>query len=241
MSFAAIYLPEFPAMAWLRAAPQLRAQPVAILEGVPPQERIVSLNQRAKASGIRHGMGKAQAEAACAIQFRSRRIEEEINAFALVTDIAGRFSPQVQAVRSSASDSEASKPLSASLLIDSSGIGTLFGTAEQYARKLHRELADARVFPAGVGAAPNAAAALLLAQSAATGNQKVICVDWRGLQARLAPLSVSLLPCEPKMLGVFSPLGHSDSGRAGRASPSRAHQPFGAEGSTPAAARTWRG
>jgi protein ImuB len=206
VSFAAIYLPEFPAMAWLRAAPQLRAQPFAILAGVPPQERIVSLNQRAKASGIRRGMGKAQAEAACAVQFRSRRIEEEKNAFALVTEIAQRFSPRVQAVRSSANDAEVSKPLSASLLIDSSGIGTLFGTIEQYARKLHQDLTDAG-FPAGVGVAPNAAAALLLAQTAAHSREKVICADQRGLQAKLAPLPVSLLPCEPKMLGVFSRWG----------------------------------
>ncbi len=39
VSFAAIYIPEFPVAAWQRISPELRSQACAVLEGVPPQER----------------------------------------------------------------------------------------------------------------------------------------------------------------------------------------------------------
>ncbi len=172
MSFAAIYIPEFTIAAWQRSSPTLRSHSCVMLEGVPPQEKVVSRCGKARTSGVEHGMSKVQAEAGSTVFFRSRQIEEEKAAYALAVEIAERFSPHVEAIASPLNKyAEAHRP-GVVLLLDSSGTGTLFGSAESYAERLYREFRAAG-FPAGIGAAPNAEAALMLARS----GQKVACAD----------------------------------------------------------------
>ena len=202
MSFAAIYIPEFPVVAWQCSSPALRAHACAVLEGVVPQEKVISLCSKAKAAGIEHGMSKVQAEAGGTAQFRLRQVEEEKTAFALAVEIAERFSPRVEAIASPLNAYADAHRLAVLLLLDSSGTGTLFGSAESYARKLYQELRAAG-FPNGVGSAPNAAAALMLARS----GEKVVCADRDSMCGKLARLPVSLLPCEAKTLAVFDRWG----------------------------------
>ena len=202
MSFAAIYIPEFPVAAWQRISPELRSQACAVLEGVPPQEKIVSRCAKARAAGIEHGMSKVQAEAGCTAVFRSRQMDEEKAAFALAVEVAERFSPRIEALASPFNAYAEAHRFAVVLLIDSSGTGTLFGSAENYARKLFQELRSAG-FPASIGAAPNAEAALMLARS----GEKVVCVDRDSVRCKLAKLPVSLLPCEARTLGVLSRWG----------------------------------
>lgn len=198
MSFAAIHIAEFPVVAWRRACPELHSEAVVIVEGVPPQEKVVSLSESAKAAGVEHNMSKVQAEAAGPIRCRSRQIAEETVAFTEAVEIAERFSAGVEIIASPANAYGGSRWLSASLLIDSTGTGTLFGPVESYARSLHKEL-NAVGFPAGVGTAPNAEASLMLARS----NRSVVCAEATNLRVKLAQLPVSLLPCDPKMLSVL--------------------------------------
>ncbi len=173
-----------------------------MLEGVPPQEKVVSRCERARAAGVEHGMSKVQAEAGGPVVFHSRHIEEEKAAFALAVEVAERFSPHMEAIASPMNGyADAHRP-AVILLIDSSGTGTLFGSVESYAQRLYREL-NAAGFPAGIGAAPNAEAALMLAQS----NQKVVCADRDSLRGKLAKLSTRVLPCEPKTLAVLNRWG----------------------------------
>ncbi len=202
MSFAAIHIPEFPVAAWQRSSPELRSQACAVLEGVPPQEKIVSRCAKARAVGVEHGMSKVQAEAGCTAVFRQRRMEEERSAYALAVDIAERFSPRVEALASPFNAYAEAHRLAVVLLLDSSGTGTLFGSAESYAGRLHQELRSAG-FPAGVGAAPNAEAALMLARS----GEKAVCADRDSVRGKLARLPVLLLPCEARTLGVLSRWG----------------------------------
>ncbi len=197
MSFAAFHIAEFPVVAWRRACPELYSEALVIVEGGPPQEKVVSLSESAKAAGIERGMSKVQAETAGPIRCRSRQIAEETGAFTEAVEIAERFSPRIEAVASPANAYAGSSRLSASLL-DSTGTGTLFGPVESYARRLHNELSAAG-FPAGVGSAPNAEAALMLARS----NRSIVCAEATNLRPKLAPLPVSLLPCDPKMLSVL--------------------------------------
>ena len=202
MSFAAIHIPEFPVAAWQRSSPEMRMQPCAVLEGVAPQEKVVSLCEKASSAGIEHGMSKVQAEAGGTAVFRARQIEEEKAAFTSLIDLAERFSPRAEAIASPFNTYADAHRLAALLLIDSSGTGTLFGSPESYARRLYREL-RAGGFPAGIGAAPNAEAALLLAR----GTRGVVCADRDSVQGKLAKLSVSLLPCETKTLAVLNRWG----------------------------------
>lgn len=202
MSFAAVHIPEFPIAAWQRGSPGLHSQPCVVLEGVPPQEKVVSRCERAKTAGIANGMSKVQAEAGGSVVFRSRQIEEEKAAFAHAVEVAERFSPRVEAIASPLNGYADANWRSAVLLIDSSGTGTLFGSVESYAQRLYREL-HAAGFPAGIAVAPNAEAALMLAQSGA----KVVCADPDSLRGKLSRLPTRLLPCEPKTLAVLNRWG----------------------------------
>ena len=59
--FACIYTPDFPVEAIVRVEPWLRKQAVAVLEGKPPQVRVVALNEKARKLGMEVGMTKLQA------------------------------------------------------------------------------------------------------------------------------------------------------------------------------------
>ncbi|HEX9121072.1 MAG TPA: hypothetical protein VF840_11085 [Terriglobales bacterium] len=62
MSFAAIYVPDFPVEAMVRAEPELREQTVAVVEGTPPLVHVVAVNERAARAGVEPGMTRLQAE-----------------------------------------------------------------------------------------------------------------------------------------------------------------------------------
>lgn len=198
MSFTAIYIPEFPIAAWQRSFPALRASACAVLEGAPPQEKVISRCGKARAAGIEHGMSKVQAEAECTAHFRSRKIDEEEAAYAFAVEIAERFSPRVEVIASPLNAYAEAHHLAVLLLLDSSGIGTLFGSIESYAGKLSQKLRAAG-FPSGIGAAPNAEAALLLARS----GEKIVCAYRDSVRGKLAKLSTALLPGEAKTLAVL--------------------------------------
>ena len=198
MAFAAVYIPEFPIVAWLRAEPAAQRQALAILEGAAPLERVVACNRVARNLGVAHGMGKVQAEAAGAIRFRARQISGEQEAFAGVLRCAEQFSPRIEAIASPENSYGGALRLAATLLIDRAGTETLFGTAERYAQRLYAALRTAR-FPARVATAHNAEASLLLALS----YPGVTCADSKSLESKLAPLPVSALPCVEETLATF--------------------------------------
>ena len=193
MSFAAVHIPEFPVAAWLQSAPHLKARPLVLLRGTPPQESVASLDVIALASGIEHGMSKVQAEAACAACFRSLEPAEEARAYEKVLALANRFSPRVQAISSPPNNYAGQDRLAVALLIDRSGTGSLFGTAQDYAQRLHRALSESG-FESSVATASNAEAALMLSRS----QPGVVYVGESRLKAHLASLTIALLPCEPK-------------------------------------------
>ena len=128
-------------------------------------------------------MSKVQAEATGSLIFRNRSIAEETASFDDVLEIAKRFSPRIEALSGPLNSYAQAHSLSVSLLIDRTGTETLFGTAEQYARKLKSEF-DAASFPCSVATCSNAEASLLLARS----HTGVICVQTNELAKRLAPL-----------------------------------------------------
>ncbi len=129
--------------------------------------------------------------------FRSREMGEEKSAYAEAVAIAEGFSPHIEAIASPQNGYAKAHHLDLLVLLDSSGTGTLFGSAESYAQQLHREFWRAG-FPAGIGMAPNAEAALLLART-----EQAVCADRATLRGKLSRLSVSLLPCEAKMQAVL--------------------------------------
>ena len=202
MEYAAIHIPEFPVVAWLRSDSAVRLRALAVIEGTAPLQRVVSINRAAKAQGVSRGISKVQAEATGPLLFRNRCIEEETAAFQVALEVAERFSPRIQALAAPSNQYAQAHTLSVSLLLDRTGTETLFGSAEQYAQKLKAELGVAN-FPCSIATCPNAEASMLLARS----YPGVTSVQANDVAKRLAPLPLSLLPCDSKTTTVFTRWG----------------------------------
>ena len=202
MEYAAIHIPEFPIVAWLRSDAAAGSSALAVTEGVAPLQRVVSINRAARRQGVSRGMSKVQAEASGFMLFRNRAVAEETAAFEAFLEIAERFSPRIEAISGPLNSYAQANSLAVLLLIDRTGTETLFGTAEHYARKLKSEL-EAAGFPCSVATCSNAEASLLLARS----HTGVICVQTQELAKRLAPLPVASLRCDDATLTVFGKWG----------------------------------
>ena len=115
MPYGCIYVPNFPLEALVRLHPELRQKPVAVLEGKPPLETIVAVNDRARREGVFPGMTKIQVEGCPQIALRARSTVEESAAHQALLDSARSFSPRVEVA---APDT---------LLLDLSGLRAIFG------------------------------------------------------------------------------------------------------------------
>jgi protein ImuB len=125
MPFACIYVPNFPVAAALRAEPELQARAVAILEGTPPLEKIIAVNEKAARMGIAPAMTKAQAELCSDLALRPRSPLQESAAHAALLDCAQSFSPSVE---DTACDTA---------LLDLAGMELLFGSLPEISRAIH--------------------------------------------------------------------------------------------------------
>jgi protein ImuB len=126
MPFACIFVPDFPVEAILRAEPELRSQAVAGLQGKPPLQTILAVNEKARRAGVLPGMTKLQVEGCTEIALRDRSELQEFAAHQALFDCAQSFSPRVEDV---APDT---------LLLDLSGLTQLFGSLPKIAREIFR-------------------------------------------------------------------------------------------------------
>jgi protein ImuB len=124
MPFACIFVPDFPLEATLRAEPELRSQAVAVLEGKPPLQKIVFVNQMARDVVVLPGMTKLQVESGANVALRERSVFQECAAHQALLDCAQSFSPRVE---DTAPDT---------VLLDISGLDKLFGPLPKIAREI---------------------------------------------------------------------------------------------------------
>lgn len=127
MPFACIFVPDFLVQAVLRAEPELRSQAVAVLEGKPPLQKILAVNEEARAKGVLPGMAQLQVEGCTGVTLRNRSALQESAAHQALLDCAQSFSPRIE---DSATDT---------IVLDISGLEKLFGPAPKLAREMfHR-------------------------------------------------------------------------------------------------------
>jgi protein ImuB len=176
MPFACIYVPNFPVAAALRAEPELQAHPIAILEGKPPLEKIIAVNERAKILGITPGMTKAQAELCSELALRLRSALQESSAHAALLDCAQSFSPCVE---DAACDT---------VLFDLAGMESLFGSLAKISRAISERAASLGL-NASIAIASNPDAALV----AARGLSGVTVILAGKETEHLGPLSPEVL------------------------------------------------
>ncbi|MGB8886440.1 MAG: DNA polymerase Y family protein [Candidatus Korobacteraceae bacterium] len=179
--FACIYIPDFPVEAIVRAEPGLRERAVAVLEGKPPQVRVIALNRTARRLKMEIGMTKLQASAfigtsPTAAVLHQRSTEQEISTHAALLDVAHAFTPRVE---DTAPDI---------LLLDLSGLGRLYGVPTKMALDL-----AARIRAIGLEANLALAANPDAAMHAASGFSGITVIPAGEEAQRLGGLPVQVL------------------------------------------------
>ncbi len=149
-AFACIFVPDFPVEALLRAEPDLRSHPLAVLEGKAPVQTIFALNEKARRAGVSPGMTKLQVEACSDLKLRPRSLLQEAAAHTALLDCAQSFSPRVEDAGCD------------SVLLDLDGLEPLFGPLPKIARDVARRASDLGL-EANVAVAANPDTAILAA------------------------------------------------------------------------------
>jgi len=184
--FAAVYVPNFLAQAALRNNPEAREKPFAVVDGVPPQVRVVALNSKAKEAGLWVGMTRADAETQGSVRIRERSARLESLAHIALRDCLAQFSPRCE---------DAAANL---YVLDISGLSTLMGTPAQIARSIRNQAKGVALY-IKVGIARNIDSAIHAARIA-----KNILILPAGREAGLlgeAPLEI--LEPAPEILDVL--------------------------------------
>jgi protein ImuB len=132
--YAAIHAAEFPTQAILRLRPDLRAKPVAMLDGVVPQEQVCSLNLQARKRGITPGMSRLEVEELREVYVLSRSIETECAAREVLHEGISHFSPRIE---------ETFAENSCGFILDITGTVRLFGTPATLSQRLRAAIISA--------------------------------------------------------------------------------------------------
>ncbi len=150
-AYACIFVPDFSVAAILRTEPELRAQPLAVLEGKAPLQKVFAVNEKARRAGVTLEMTKPQVEACPGLVVRPRSRLQEAAAHAALLDCAQSFSPRVEDAGCD------------TLVLDLAGLEPLFGPLPKIARALARRAADLGL-EADIAVACNPDAAMLAAR-----------------------------------------------------------------------------
>ena len=184
--YACLHAAEFPAQALLRLRPDLQNEPIAVIDGRPPQEFVCSMNRRALSVGISPDMTRLDAEGIPGVRLLARSLETEAAARAVLLECVAQFSPRIE---------EASSATATAFILDISGTERLFGTPAQLAERLRTELA-ASGFRASIAVSTNFESARMKA-AATRGITIVADGEERAALANLSLASLNL-PEDPR-------------------------------------------
>jgi protein ImuB len=192
MSYACLYAKEFPAQAMLRPRPEFRDKPCVVMEGDPPLQLVSSLNRKARAIGLVHGMTQVEVDTFSGVTSLRRSRSEEAAAKAVLLECAGGFSPRVE---------DSSEDRAFLCVIDIAGTQSLFGAPETLARTL---LARVRALGirASVAVSSNFHAAAAVARAPLSLSVRVV-PDGEESTA-LASLPLSVLDLNEEQAATFS-------------------------------------
>lgn len=205
MLFACIYIPEFPVQAIARTTPELREQPIAVLDGAPPLLTIIATNQQARKLGVEIGMTKLQSEICPEVKLRRRSITQEESALNALLDCARAFSPRVEDTTRHSADSEDKEKSSDTVILDITGLERLFGAPAKIARRIASHVLTMGL-EANVAIAGNPDSAM----HAARGFPGITIIVHGTEARRLGSLPIQLLEPSAEMLETFERWGIRD-------------------------------
>jgi protein ImuB len=191
--YACVHAAEFPAQALLRLRPDMRREPIVVIDGRPPQEFVCAMNRRALQKGAALSMTRLDVEGLDGIRLLARSLETEAAARAVLLECVARFSPRIE---------EAGRGTACAFVLDISGTERLFGPPAQLAGRMRATLADAG-FRASIAVSSNYDAARMKA-AAAHG----VAVITEGEEAHaLAKLPIDSLDLEEEADETFAMWG----------------------------------
>jgi protein ImuB len=188
LTFACLFVPDFPVQAVVRLEPELQGKPVAILAGAPPLTKVFAVNHEARNLGVETGMTKVQAETFQGIAWRWRSPSQEATAYAALLDCAWTISPRVE---DGAKREE--QGFSDTAVLDIAGCETLFGSQDKIAHDLKRVASEVG-FETNVAVAGSPLAAVCAAQGFA--GITVIPAGEEGLRIGKLSLEALRIPFE---------------------------------------------
>ena len=191
--YACIHVPEFPTQALLRLRPEVRQQPVAVLEGERPFERICSRNQRAAALGVEPGMPRAEAEL-FDLPLLRRSFAEEASARTALLGSLATFTPSIEACESETH---------CTYMLDLTGTDKLLGPLNRATRTIYACISQLGL-AARIATGSNFHAVLALA---AAQHQRILHTPPGEAQQALAPLPLAALSLAPEQAAVLSHWG----------------------------------
>ena len=195
--YLCLHLRDFATQALVRLEPERRERAVALLGGDPPFETVFALNQSARDLGLASEMSRLQAESFDGVSVSARVKQREDSAFLIFMKSAERFSPRIEVL---ASPTESTS--GATLILDASGSGRLFGAPAQIAAAL-RSKVEAEGFEPNIATSANAYAAVL----AARGFPGTTIIPVQHESSILSPLPLTVLGLEPEQEETFSSWG----------------------------------
>jgi len=190
--YACIHATEFPAQALLRLRPELHERPCVVIEGEPPVQQVCSLNRRARAVGLVHGMTQVEVDTFSGVTVLRRSHSEEAATKAALLECAGGFSPRVE---------DCSEDTAFLCVIDIAGTNALFGPPETLAQTLLTRV-RALGITASIAVSSNFHAAVALAKGIPPQTVKVISTGEEG--TALAPLPLTVLDLTAEQFETFS-------------------------------------
>lgn len=205
MLCACIYVPEFPVQAVARTTPELREQPIAMLDGTPPLLTVIATNQQARKLGIEIGMTKLQSEVCPEVQLRRRSTTQEESAFNALLDCARAFSPRVEDTTRHSANSDDKQKFSDTVILDITGLERLFGSPEKIARRIASHVLTMGL-EANIAIAGNPDSAMY----AARGFAGITIIASGTETTRLGSLPIQLLEPPAEMLTTFERWGIRD-------------------------------
>ncbi len=177
--YACVHVPEFQAQALLRLRRHLRGSPLAVMDGLPPRERVCAGSAVSRRDGLRNGMSRVEAESFAGITLLRRALAEEERARVALLACAGTYSPQVETCHAASA---------AVCVLSVAGTAGAQGSPQAFAQALRAAL-HSRGLYGSVAISANFNAACSLAKSA----PGVTVVPPGEQQKALAPLLLDVL------------------------------------------------
>jgi len=125
--YACLHIPNFHLQAIVRTHPEYKSKAIAILDGQPPAEYVLSMNHHAADKGLHCGLSRVEADLFNAMVFIHRSTDAEQEARSELLNLAYNVTPRIE---------DRSQPGACTLILDVTASVSLFKNLETIAASI---------------------------------------------------------------------------------------------------------